>query len=361
MLLAPPAEAADALEPEFAESDDGLPTVDVIVAFHNESRLLPGKLANLLRLDYPRHLLRFILVDGHSTDGSVKAVEEMARRDERFIVLRATAANKTQQINLALTRCMAEWVVLTDADAHLPRFTLRKLIAVTTDPRVVVAGVLHRPGPAMRLDRVHWRAWNASRRIEYRVGSTSAALGPCYMIRSGWLARLPADVVADDMYISFAALVSGRRIALAETLVTERRAPSSTLAVWYHKLRKARAFLREVLRFLPGALRMRSPMRELFLWRAAATTVAPLIILGTVACGLAIAPKAVAALSIFALACCFTPAEMLAPWRWWRWLVAAASHVGLALVLAGVLCVALASLPFFPQQASFSRWRQEEM
>src|SRR5690242_18463300 len=125
MLLASPAEAADAPEREFTESDDGLPTVDVVVAFHNESRLLPGKLANLLRLDYPGHLLRFILVDGHSTDGSVKAVEEMARRDERFIVLRGAGANKTQQINLALTRCTAEWVVLTDADAHLPRFTLR--------------------------------------------------------------------------------------------------------------------------------------------------------------------------------------------------------------------------------------------
>ncbi|MGE5193715.1 MAG: glycosyltransferase [Deltaproteobacteria bacterium] len=361
MLLASQAAAADTRQREFAESD-GLPTVDVIIAFHNESHLLPGKVANLLRLDYPGHLLRFILVDGQSTDDSVKSVEETARRDERFIVLRGANANKTQQINLALTWCTADWVVLTDVDAHLPRFTLRKLVAVTArDPSVAVAGVLHRPGRAMRLDRLHWRAWNASRRFEYRVGSTSAVLGPCYMFRSGWLSCLPADVVADDMYISFAALASGRRIALAETLVIERRAPRGTLAVLFHKIRKARAFLREVLRFLPGALQMPSPMRELFLWRAAATTVAPLIILGAVACSLAIAPKAVGALSAFALACCFTHAEALAPWRWWRWIVAAATHVGLGLVLAGVLCVALATLPFFPQQASFSRWRQEEM
>jgi cellulose synthase/poly-beta-1,6-N-acetylglucosamine synthase-like glycosyltransferase len=339
----------------------GLPTVDVIVPFRNEARLLPDKLTNLLCLDYPGSHLRFVLVDGQSTDGSREMAEQAARSDARFVVLRCRAADKTQQINLALTACTAPWVLITDVDAYLPPNTLKELLVVATvDPRVAVTGVFHRPQTATCLDRLHWQMWNVSRRFECRLGSASAVLGPCYLLRGGWLSGLPADVVADDMYVSFAALAGGWRIALADTLVVERRAPAGSLAFLFHKVRKGRAFLREVLRFLPAAPRMPSPMRELFLWRAAATLLAPPVILGAAAAGLVFAPKVFAVFWAFVLVCCCAPLKPLAPWSFGRLVVTAAALVGLWVVLAGVLCVALASLPFFAQQASFSRWRQEE-
>jgi cellulose synthase/poly-beta-1,6-N-acetylglucosamine synthase-like glycosyltransferase len=295
-----------------------------------------------------------------STDGSLEIAEAAAQRDPRFIVVRSPAANKTQQINLALNWCSAPWVLHTDVDAHLPEPTLRELVAVAApDPRVAVAGALHRPGRATPFDQLHWRVWNASRRFELRTGSTSAVMGPCYLFRRDWLLCLPDDVVADDTYVSFAALRSGRRIALAETMVIERRAPAGTLAVLFHKFRKGRAFLREVLRFLPAARRMPSPMRELYLGRMAATVALPPVILGSAAVSVAIVP-ALALVWGLGLLWCFAPLEQRAPGRGLQRLLAATAIVGLALTLAGILCVALASLPFFPQQASFSRWRQDE-
>lgn len=353
--------AADETPQVIAAETTDYPPVDVIVAFHNEACLLPGKVANLLHLDYPRHLLRFILVDGQSTDDSLEIAKDAARKDARFILLDGAIANKTRQINLALAWCSAAWVLVTDADAHLPECTLKELVDVATaDCRVAVAGVFHQPASATHLDRLHWRAWNASRRFENRVGSTSAALGPCYLFRRDLLPCLPDDVVADDMHVSFAALAAGQRIALAEALVIERRAPDGTWSVLFHKVRKGRAFLREALRFLPRVHRMPTPMRELFLWRLAATLLAPPIILGAVAASLAIAPATSAGFWAFALVSCLTPLETLMPWRSWRRVVTAAAFIGLGLILSGVLCVALASLPFFPQRASFSRWRQEE-
>ncbi|HTI50169.1 MAG TPA: glycosyltransferase [Planctomycetaceae bacterium] len=353
--------AAQARPERRSTRPESLPQVDVIVAFHNEARLLPDKLANLLDLDYPADLLRFVLVDGKSTDGSLAIAETAAQGDSRFTVVRSPVANKTLQINLALTRCRAPWVLYTDVDAHLPENTLRELVAVVApDPRIAVAGVLHRPGCSTSFDQRHWRFWNASRRFERRTGSTSAVLGPCYLFRRNWLFTLPADVIADDMYVSFAALASGRRIALAETLVIERRAPGGTVPVLFHKIRKARALLREVLRFLPRARRTPSPMRELFLWRAAVTMAAPPAILAAFVVSLAIAPAAGTVFWLMGLACCFFPLEERMPWRLGRTAIAVAALVGLGLTLACVLCVALVSLPFVSQQASFSRWRQEE-
>jgi cellulose synthase/poly-beta-1,6-N-acetylglucosamine synthase-like glycosyltransferase len=337
------------------------PAVDVIVAFHNEARLLQAKLANLHGLNYPAQLLRFILVDGQSTDGSREIAERMARTAAGVVLLRCPVADKTQQINLALSGTTAPWVLITDVDAHLPPNTVCDLLAVAeADPRVAVAGVFHRPRRTTRLDRLHWRVWNLSRHLERRTGSTSAVLAPCYLVRRGWISQLPADVIADDLYISFAALAAGRRIALANTVVVERRAPAGTLAVLVHKVRKGRAFLREVLRFLPTARHMRSPMRELFLWRMAATLVVPWVILLLVAGTFGLAPRTAGILWGGALVCCLAPVERLVPWRRGRSAVTVIAVVGLALTLAGVLCLALASMPFFPQRASFLRWRQEE-
>jgi len=338
-----------------------LPAVDIVIPFYNEANLLPGKLSNLQSLDYPGHLLRFILVDGLSTDESADIVAAAALQDDRLIFLRAPCANKTQQLNLGLMACLAPWVLMTDVDASLPADTLRELVATATHaPRVAVAGVLHRPGLAARLDRWHWQMWNISRRLECRSGSTSTVMGPCYLVRRDWMPSFPESVIADDMYVSFAALQSGWQIALTDTMVVERRGARGTLPVLYHKVRKGRAFLREVLRVLPTAGRMPSPMRELYLWRAAATLIAPVFILGIVIASLALVPEIFAPLWGLALLCCLAPVETLIPVRGGSRLVAVAAVVGLGLILAGVLCVALVSLPFFSQRVCFSRWHQEE-
>jgi hypothetical protein len=101
-------------------------------------------------------------------------------------------------------------------------------------------------------------------------------------------------------------------------------------------------------------------MRELFLWRAAATLIAPWVILWLVAESLRAAPATAGLMWGGALACCLVPIEGAIPWRGGRAVIQAAALVGLAVILAGVLCLALVSLPFFAQRASFLRWGQEE-
>jgi hypothetical protein len=338
-----------------------LPRVDVIVPFRNEARLLPAKVKNLCRLDYPDGLLRFLLIDGGSTDGSGELAKTAACRDPRFLVLRCPEGDKTRQLNLGLARCRAPWVLVTDADAHLTSGTLRKLLKTAADPRVAVIGAMHLPRGASGLDRLHWWLWNVSRRWEWRAGSASAVMGPCMLLRNGWLRQLPADVVADDLHISFAALAAGRRIALADVLVLERRRPVGMLAVLAHKVRKGRALLREVLRFLPVAARMRRPMRPIFLSRAVATLLAPPAIVATAAVALLLVPCTTLLVVAAAFACCTASRRRRPRQPWLRTLVATGSLCGLGLCLAAILCVALASLPFVGQTASFSRWRQEEI
>src|SRR5205823_2929559 len=95
----------------------------------NEERLLERKLENLVALDYPRDRVRFLIVDGGSSDATREIAAAWPRRDPRVIVLSTDRRDKTHQINLALRRAAAAWIVVTDADALLPRGTLRALMA----------------------------------------------------------------------------------------------------------------------------------------------------------------------------------------------------------------------------------------
>src|SRR4051794_13406589 len=122
------------------------PRVDVIVPVHQEAAWIEEKLRNLAALVYPAGKLRFWGVDGASSDGTADLVEAWTRHDRRFALVRMPVAAKTTQLNAALRRTEADWVMVTDADARLEPRTLSSLVAVAeADPLLAVIGTPVQP------------------------------------------------------------------------------------------------------------------------------------------------------------------------------------------------------------------------
>src|SRR5262245_30029248 len=71
-----------------AEPED-CPNVSVIFAARDEEEKLPGALATLLALDYPR--LEIVAVDDRSTDATSKILLEHSSKDARLKVVRIDA------------------------------------------------------------------------------------------------------------------------------------------------------------------------------------------------------------------------------------------------------------------------------
>src|SRR5689334_14662551 len=57
-----------------AEGSDSLPGVSLILAARDEAARLPGRLDNLLALDYPRERMQIIVASDGSTDDTVEAL-----------------------------------------------------------------------------------------------------------------------------------------------------------------------------------------------------------------------------------------------------------------------------------------------
>ena len=273
------------------------PMVDVIVAVRNEARLITAKLRELDAIDYPAHCLHYVLVDGGSSDGTIAAITGHAAKDARWLSICAGVASKSAQLNEAIGRSQAPWILVTDADAQVPRDTLRRLVAeAARDPRIGVVGTLVAPFQPHPLDASHWRISNCIRRLEARAGGTSGlVVATCYLFRRDLLDWFPDDVLADDVHVVCRAAGQGARTALVETVVTELRVAGTTWAWFRHKVARTIGYLREIFRFAPAILGMVTPMRTILLWRTLALTLFPIAgVAAAILVGVWLGPVAIA-------------------------------------------------------------------
>src|SRR6478735_3606206 len=63
---------------------DVTPTVAVIIAAHNEERIIARKLRSVLEQDYPRAALSVLVASDGSSDATNCIVAELAERDDRL-------------------------------------------------------------------------------------------------------------------------------------------------------------------------------------------------------------------------------------------------------------------------------------
>ena len=313
------------------------PEIDVIVPVHNEASWIASKVENLLELDYPPERLRFLIVDGASTDGTPGIARDRAGVDPRFRILEIPRADKIAQLNAGLARGSAPWVLVTDCDARLPAETLRRLAAAA--PGRGVLGTVCEPDRAQALDRTHWNLHNRVRLAESARGFASLVTAPCYLFRRGLVERFPEDVVGDDVHVTLAAAARGETSALVPVRVVELRSPRGLRELARHKFRKADAYAREILRFAPSAPAMEPRVRAIFCWRAGQLLAFPLLFLFGAACVAVREPQLLVAAA--------AAIGLLGP----RGLRLAA----LGLLLSGVLATVLLSLPFRRPTACYAK------
>ncbi len=335
-----------------ARTSTRTPPVDIIVPTFNEAAFVAGKIANLRTVAYPADALQVWIVDGGSDDGTPEIAEGAIAGDPRFHLLRARTADKTHQLNVALRHVSGEWVVVSDADSRLGRDTLRAMIAAGVD-EVAVVGAQVRPVSAHPVEQMHWRITNRLRMHESRRGGGAAVAAPCYMFRRSLLRAFPDDVVADDIHVTFAAALRGGRAVMIAGAVDELRTPQTVVALIGHKIRKSRAYFREILRFLPDVGRMRAPTSSILLWRAAHLTVVPVLVVLELA--FVSARVGSSALSVTTVAAAGTVLALASALAGAQRTIRVLVGLALTLVLTFSMLVALIGYPVMAQSASFPR------
>lgn len=171
---------------------DYTPTVTVMVVAHNEEKVILSKLENIIKLDYPKDKIKFLIASDNSTDQTneivTKYIDAHKEHDIRLFEVKARKG-KTNAQNEAQKTVSTEFLVMTDANAMLDTNAVRELMAAFTNENIAyVTGKLSLINPDITdvsdAEKNYWDSDLAIRDIESRIQTITAGNGALYACRT---------------------------------------------------------------------------------------------------------------------------------------------------------------------------------
>ncbi|HLH13443.1 MAG TPA: glycosyltransferase [Solirubrobacteraceae bacterium] len=210
-----------------------LPELSLIVAAHDEERVIARRVANALALDYPRERLQVIV----ACDGCTDATAARARAAGADVVLELPRGGKVRAQDAGVQRARGEIVAFSDANAEWDADAARLLVAAFDDPRVGYAcgqvrylpqerSAAAQAGSAPNQEGLYWRYELAVRALESRLSSVTGGNGAIYATRRD--AYIVVDpVMGHDLSLPFNVVKRGRRaVYVPEAVSREKMVPS---------------------------------------------------------------------------------------------------------------------------------------
>ena len=210
-------------------TDVELPQVSVLIAAHNEEKVIAERIVNALALDYPSDRLEIVIASDGSSDQTSRTVRRIA--DPRVRLLESPLRRgKASVLNAAFRALRGNIVLLSDANTFTDVDALRRMVRWFADPRVgVVCGrlVLTDPSTGQNVDSLYWRYETFLKRCEGRLGALLGANGAIYAVRRSCFTGIRNDTIVDDFVIPLITrLRCGSTIMYDETAVAYEETPA---------------------------------------------------------------------------------------------------------------------------------------
>jgi len=210
------------------------PTISILICAYNEAAGIAQKLDQTLGLDYPKDKVDIVVVSDGSTDETDNIVKDYGARNIRL--LRTTQRlGKTNAQNEAVTSCVGEVIIFSDATTIFQTQALNKLVAHYADPRVgAVSGryqYFDESGlsPTGTGSIAFWNFENFIKTSQSRIATITGCCGCIYSIRRSTYTVLSPDIISDlvqPLYVirkGLLVLFEPEAIAYETTTVSSRQ------------------------------------------------------------------------------------------------------------------------------------------
>lgn len=197
-----------------------LPEITLLIAAYNEESIVEEKMANCLKLDYPKEKLTLAWV----TDGSTDATNlKLSRFPGVKVYFSPERKGKTAALNRVLPFISTPFTAFTDANTMLNPEAIREIVNAFADPKVgCVAGekrieIKNRDNAASGGEGFYWRYESKLKDWDFRLYSAVGAAGELFAIRTFLFEPMPGDTLLDDFILSMQIARKGYRIAYCRT------------------------------------------------------------------------------------------------------------------------------------------------
>lgn len=214
---------------KLAEKGEFLPEVTLVIPAWNEADEIEAKVANSLKLNYPKEKLRIVFITDGSNDGTPDVVRmfepdvECMHIDDR--------GGKSAAENRAMKSVTSPYVVFCDANTQLDPEAIQYIVRHYKDPKVGgVSGekrVLAADGVENK-EGLYWKYESTLKKLDARLYSIVGAAGELVSFRTDLWTDLEKDTILDDFMESLRICAKGYRFAY-EPLAIASELPSANV------------------------------------------------------------------------------------------------------------------------------------
>jgi poly-beta-1,6-N-acetyl-D-glucosamine synthase len=189
-----------------------MPAVTLIIAAYNEEKVLQGKIANTLAIEYPADKLQVIFVTDGSTDRSLEIVEQYPS----FLCLhQPERQGKYAAIVRAMQAVKTPIVVFSDANSMLNKECIQKMVRHYADGKTGgVAGekkISHSANNAAvgEAEGLYWQYESFMKKQDAALNTVVGAAGELFSIRTHLFEPVRDKIILDDFIISMNVCLKG--------------------------------------------------------------------------------------------------------------------------------------------------------
>ncbi|MGN7938755.1 glycosyltransferase family 2 protein [Virgibacillus sp. 6R] len=206
------------------------PTVTLMVVAHNEEKVILEKLNNIIKINYPKDKIEFLIASDNSTDRTNEIVRNFIKDNPSHNIRLYEVKErkgKTNAQNEAQKTVTSEYLIMTDANSMLDRESVKELMAAfTSDDIAYVTGRLsfinQGSSDVSNAESNYWDSDLAIREIEGKIQTITAGNGALYACRTKDYYDFDPIQSHDSAMPTFYALVGKRAIANHDAIAYEK-------------------------------------------------------------------------------------------------------------------------------------------
>ena len=194
-------------------SDDELPSIAILIAAHNEEKVIEKKILSVFNTNYPSSKLKVFIGSDASTDRTDEIISNLTNTysNIEFIKFKGRVG-KISIINHLQSLCDEPVLILSDANVIFKQNTIFELVKYFKDSNVglVSANIIKESSNNDGISYQEKKYLNFENKIKasesFAFNFIMGAEGGCYAIRNNLFSKVPSNFIVDDFFITMQVL-----------------------------------------------------------------------------------------------------------------------------------------------------------
>lgn len=221
------------------------PTVSILIAAHNEEKVIEERIKNLAELNYDINKIEVFIGSDASTDRTNEILTEQKEKYKWLnIYLSEERRGKAGILNQLYKQAQNEILVFTDANTLFHKDALKNMIEDFSDKQIGgVCGRLvlvdNEKSKSEGVEEVeYWKYETMIKKLEGQIGILLAANGGIFAIKKELFQSIPTlNAVTDDLFISLSVISGGYKFSYRNDAIAYEETGKDVSAEYRRKVR----------------------------------------------------------------------------------------------------------------------------